>query len=98
MSGRVASYSRPARSPRRISISETIPLAAEAVGGHPRGGAAGGVDECEAALVHALRPGPVHQAHPLDHGAAGAAQIHGLPAGPGLRRAFRDRDCEASLA
>jgi hypothetical protein len=36
------------------------PLAVEAVGGHPRGGAAGGVDECEAALVHALRPGPVH--------------------------------------
>ncbi len=90
VSGSVASYSSSHRSPRRISISETIPSPPKLSAGiraviRPRPST-----RASAALVQAERPGPLHQPHPRDHGAARAAQVDGLAAGPGRRRALDD--------
>ena len=56
-------------------------LSVEGVDGHAGGDPAAAVHPRDAALVEGDRPHPVHQPHPLDDGAARAAQVHGLPAG-----------------
>ena len=71
------------------------PLAVEQVGRHPRGPPAAAVRIGKSALVDALRPYRVEKSHPFDHLAPGAAQVHGVPAGPGRGRDLHDRRCEA---